>query len=118
MMNSPANGGETYSYDIVVIGSGAAGQRAAVSAARADKSVLLIEKNGYVGGTCINTGTIPSKSLREAVLYLSGWRERSVYGASYAVKHHITMQDLLMRAEHVVRAEREVMEAQVYRAGA
>ncbi len=106
-----------HDYDIIVLGAGAAGQRAAITAAKADRRVLLVEKRGMVGGTCINTGTIPSKTLREAVLYLSGWRERAVYGASYAVKRHITMQDLLVRAEHVMRAEREVMEAQVYRNG-
>lgn len=110
------NGGNS-NYDIVVIGAGASGQRAAIAAAKADKRVLLIENREFVGGTCINTGTIPSKSLREAVLYLSGWRERTVYGASYAVKRNITMHDLLLRAEHVVRAERDVMEAQVYRNG-
>jgi len=106
-----------YDYDIVVLGAGAGGQRAAIAAAKAGRRALLVEKRGMVGGTCINTGTIPSKTLREAVLYLSGWRERAVYGASYAVKRHITMDDLLMRAEHVMHAEREVMEAQIYRNG-
>lgn len=79
--------------------------------------MLLIEKREVVGGTCINTGTIPSKTLREAVLYLSGWRERAIYGMSYAVKHNITMQDLVMRAEHVVRTERDIYQAQMFRNG-
>lgn len=116
-MDSPSITSETYDYDVAVLGAGAAGQRASIAAAKAGRRVLLVEQRGLVGGTCINTGTIPSKSLREAVLYLSGWRERGVYGASYAVKRHITIQDLLLRAEHVVRAERDVMEAQVYNNG-
>jgi pyruvate/2-oxoglutarate dehydrogenase complex dihydrolipoamide dehydrogenase (E3) component len=82
-----------YDFDMIVIGGGAAGQKAAISATKAGRRALLVEKKGVVGGACINTGTIPSKSLREAVLYLSGWRERAVYGISYAVKHDITLID-------------------------
>lgn len=106
-----------YDFDMIVIGGGAAGQKAAISATKAGRRALLVEKKGVVGGACINTGTIPSKSLREAVLYLSGWREHAVYGISYAVKHDITMQDLLLRAEHVVRSERDVLQAQLCRNG-
>ena len=63
-----------YDYDLLVIGSGPAGQRAAIQASKLDKRVAIIERGEVVGGVCINTGTIPSKTLREAVLYLSGYR--------------------------------------------
>src|SRR3990172_1038355 len=88
-----------YDYDMVVIGSGPAGQGAAVQAAKLDKRVALVERKAVIGGVCINTGTIPSKTLREAVLHLPGYRERGVYGASYTVKQNITMDDLLFRAD-------------------
>jgi NAD(P) transhydrogenase len=71
-----------YDYDLFVIGSGPGGQRAAIAAAKAGKSVGIAERVSVVGGVCVNTGTIPSKSFREAALYLSGYRERGMYGAS------------------------------------
>jgi NAD(P) transhydrogenase len=80
-----------YDFDLAVIGSGPAGQRAAIQAAKLEKRVAVIEKKTVVGGVCINTGTIPSKTLREAVLLpLSGYRERSVYGRFLhgQAKHH------------------------------
>src|SRR5919206_4644889 len=95
-------------YDMVVIGSGPAGQRAAIQAAKLNKRVAIVERKTVVGGVCINTGTIPSKTLREAVLHLSGYRLRSLYGASYTVNQHIPMQDLLFRTDHVVRHEIDV----------
>jgi len=104
-----------FDYDLVVIGSGPAGQRAPIQAAKLEKRVALVEKKTVVGGICINTGTIPSKTLREAVLYLSGYRERSVYGASYTVKQNITMQDLLLRTDHVIRHEVDVTRHQLIR---
>ena len=88
---------DTYDYDLVVIGSGPAGQRAAIQGAKLDKKVAIIERKAVVGGYCVNLGTIPSKTLREAVLDLSGYRGHGFYGASYTVKEHITMQDLLVR---------------------
>ena len=88
-----------YDYDLFVIGSGPAGQRAAIQAAKLGKRVAVAEQKGVVGGACINTGTIPSKTLREAALYLSGYRERGVYGASYMVKEEITMADLHYRTD-------------------
>jgi NAD(P) transhydrogenase len=105
------------SYDLVVIGSGPAGQKAALNASKLGKSVAIIERSNNVGGVCIHTGTIPSKAIREAVLHLTGLRERSLYGDSYAVKHDIHMSDLLHRAEHVVRSEVSVIHNQMHRNG-
>jgi NAD(P) transhydrogenase len=104
-----------YDYDLLVIGSGPAGQRAAIQAAKLDKRVAVVERKAVVGGVCINTGTIPSKTLREAVLYLSGYRERGFYGASYTVKQNITMEDLLLRTETVIRHEIDVTRHQLMR---
>ncbi len=102
-------------YDMLVIGTGPAGQKAAVQAAKLGRRVAIIEQKTVVGGVCINTGTIPSKSLREAVLYLSGFRQRSLYGASYRVKQDITMEDLAFRCNHVVKREIEIIENQMAR---
>ena len=107
----------TYDYDILVIGSGPAGQRAAIQAAKLGKHAAVVEKKQVVGGACINTGTIPSKTLREAAMHLSGYRERSIYGASYSVKHDITMSDLLYRADYVIRNEIDVTNHQLRRNG-
>src|SRR5260370_41983438 len=92
-----------YTYDLLVIGSGPAGQRASIQAAKLNKRVAMVERKAVVGGVCVNTGTIPSKTLREAALYLSGYRLRCLYGASYTVKQNITMDDLFIRTEHVIR---------------
>ena len=97
-----------YDYDILVIGTGPAGQRAAFQSTKLDKRVAVVERKDVVGGVCINTGTIPSKTLREAVLYLSGYRERGVYGESYVVKQDIKIQDLLFRTNHVINNEIDV----------
>ena len=106
-----------YDYDIVIIGSGPAGHRAAIQSAKLGKRVAVIEKKTLIGGVSVNTGTIPSKTLREAVLHLSGFRQRSIYGASYTVKENITMNDLLMRADHVIRHEIEINRHQLQRNG-
>jgi NAD(P) transhydrogenase len=103
------------SYDLVVIGSGPAGQKAALNAAKMGRRVAVVEREQHVGGVCIHTGTIPSKAIREAVLHLTGIRERSVYGDGYTVKQRITMQDLLYRCRHVVRTEVDVIRAQMAR---
>jgi len=94
--------GKNYDFDLVVIGSGPAGQRAAIQGAKLDKRVAIIEKTTVVGGVSVNLGTIPSKTLREAVLDLSGFRSREFYGASYRVKENITIQDLLVRTNQVI----------------
>ena len=108
---------DRHEYDLVVIGSGPAGQRAAIQAAKLGKRVAVVEKHASVGGTCINTGTIPSKTLSEAVLHLSGHREKALYGASYTVKEHITLADLLFRTDHVMRHEHDVTRHQLARNG-
>ncbi|MCA9441881.1 MAG: FAD-dependent oxidoreductase, partial [Candidatus Omnitrophica bacterium] len=82
--------------DLVVIGSGPAGQKAAIQAVKLGKQVALVEKRRVVGGVCTHTGTIPSKTLREAIMYLSGYRQRSLYGRGYAVKKNVTYQDLIL----------------------
>src|SRR5215212_756279 len=105
------------SYDLVVIGSGPAGQKGALNAAKHGKRVALVDRSDWVGGVCIHTGTIPSKAIREAVLHLTGLRERSVYGDGYAVKQRITMQDLLYRCRHVLRTEVDVIRSQMHRNG-
>lgn len=106
-----------YDYDLLVIGSGPAGQRAAIQATKLGKRAAVVEKKQVVGGVCINTGTIPSKTLREAALHLSGYRERSIYGSSYAVKRDITMEDLLYRTDRVIRNEIDVTNNQLRRNG-
>lgn len=102
-------------YDMLVIGSGPAGQKAAIQAAKIGKKVGVIERKKVAGGICINIGTIPSKSLREAVLFLSGFRQRNLYGASYRVKKDITFEDLAQRCDHVVKAEQEIIQNQLIR---
>jgi len=102
-------------YDMIVIGSGPSGQRAAIQAAKLRKRVAIVEIGDELGGVCTNTGTIPSKSFREAVLYLSGFRERSIYGSAYRVKSRITMEDLTFRIESIVKHENDVIENQLSR---
>ncbi len=102
-------------YDMLVIGSGPAGQKAAIQASKLCKRVAIIERQESVGGVAINTGTIPSKSLREAAIYLSGLRQRTLYGSSYRVKKRITMADLTFRTNHVIRQEIEVTNDQLAR---
>jgi NAD(P) transhydrogenase len=102
-------------YDLIVIGSGPAGQRAAIYASKLGKKVALVEMREVVGGACINTGTIPSKTMREAVLHLSGYNYKSIYGMNYRVKERITMADLAFRVQHVIKTEIDVTEAQLHR---
>jgi NAD(P) transhydrogenase len=104
-------------YDIIVIGSGPAGQRAAIQATKFGKRAALIEKMEVIGGAAINTGTIPSKTMREAVLHLSGFYYQSIYGVNYRVKEQITMADLSFRAQHVIKTEIDVTRAQLSRNG-
>ncbi|MGI8772004.1 MAG: Si-specific NAD(P)(+) transhydrogenase [Acidobacteriaceae bacterium] len=104
-------------YDLIIIGSGPAGQRGAIFATKQGKKVAVVERMRSVGGVCINTGTIPSKTMREAVLHLSGYNYRSIYGMNYRVKERITMADLAFRVQHVIKTEVDVTEAQLSRNG-
>jgi NAD(P) transhydrogenase len=108
-------GANGYDYDLLVIGCGPAGQRAAVQAAKLRKRVGIIDKREVVGGVCVNTGTIPSKSFKEAVLFLSGFRQRSIYGAGYRVKSTIEMSDLTFRCNRIMQQEIDVIAAQLTR---
>jgi NAD(P) transhydrogenase len=105
----------TYDFDLAVIGSGPGGQKAAIMAAKLGRRVCVVDSKSMVGGVCVNTGTIPSKTLREAVLYLTGMQLRDLYGASYRVKEEITISDLLARLQHVVGRETEVIRSQLLR---
>jgi NAD(P) transhydrogenase len=104
-------------FDLVVIGSGPSGQRAAIQGAKSGKSVALVERREVIGGVCINTGTIPSKTMREAVLHLSGFNYQNLYGVNYRVKDKITMGDLAFRVQHVIKTEIDVTQAQLSRNG-
>jgi NAD(P) transhydrogenase len=104
-----------HDYDMIVIGSGPSGRRAAVQSAKIGKSVLVVEKGRRVGGVSVHTGTIPSKTLRETVLNLSGWRERGFYGRSYRVKQDIDANDLIARLRKTLDHEVEVLEHQFSR---
>jgi NAD(P) transhydrogenase len=102
-------------YDLVVIGSGPAGQKGAIAASKLGKKVAVIDRKEMVGGACLHTGTIPSKTLREAILYLSGFRERTFYGRDYSVSKEITVAELNFRVQKVLGREVEVVRAQLNR---
>jgi len=104
-----------FQYDLVVVGSGPAGRRGAIQAAKLGKKVLVIEQGKRVGGVSVHTGTIPSKTLRETALNLSGWRERGFYGRSYRVKQEISAEDLRRRLLITLDHEVEVLEHQFAR---
>ena len=104
-----------FDYDLVVIGCGPGGQKAAIAAAKLGKRAAVIESSEVVGGVCLNTGTIPSKTLRETVLYLTGMSQRELYGQSYRLKTEITMDDLTSRTQHVVSREIQVVQDQLAR---
>jgi len=104
-------------FDFIVVGSGPAGRRAAIQAAKLGKSVLVVEGRAKVGGVSVHTGTIPSKTLRETALNLSGWRERGFYGRSYRVKKEIGSEDLSIRLSKTLAHEVDVLEHQFLRNG-
>ena len=106
-----------HDFDLLVIGSGPGGQKAAIAAAKLERQVAIVERPRMLGGVCLNTGTIPSKTLREAVLYLTGLDQREMYGQSYRLKDEITIADLTARTEHVVRRESDVVRSQLARNG-
>jgi NAD(P) transhydrogenase len=106
-----------FTFDLLVIGSGPAGQKGAVAAAKLGKRVAIVDRKDLVGGCCLHTGTIPSKTLREAILYLSGFRQRTFYGRDYALQDKISISDLAFRVQAVIAREMEVVRAQLKRNG-
>ena len=116
-MGDPTANGSAFDYDLIAIGSGPGGQRAAIQAAKLGKRVAVVERAQAVGGVCVATGTIPSKTLREATMALSGYRERGFYGSSYTVKQQIGIEDLRFRSDQVVRNETDVVRHQLMRNG-
>jgi NAD(P) transhydrogenase len=102
-------------YDLVVVGSGPAGQKAAIQGAKLGKNIALVERHVSLGGACVNTGTIPSKTIREAILYLTGLNQRAIYGQSYRLKDAVSIEDIALRTRHVVEREREIIRDQLLR---
>jgi NAD(P) transhydrogenase len=104
-----------FDYDLLVIGSGPGGQKAAIQAAKLGCTVAVVDRRETLGGVCTNTGTIPSKTLREAVVFLTGMSQRGIYGQSYRVKDDITSEDVFARIQHVVQREIDVVRSQLGR---
>ncbi|MDH4303782.1 MAG: FAD-dependent oxidoreductase, partial [Nitrospira sp.] len=102
-------------YDLLVIGTGPAGQKAAVQAAKLGKKVGVIERKEVVGGVCINTGTIPSKALREAAIFCSGIPQRSIYGTPYRLKKTIAIEDLTAHTNYVMKNGIQIVQSQMAR---
>ncbi len=102
-------------YDLVVIGSGPGGQKAAIQGAKLGKRVAIVDTNPLVGGVCLHDGTIPSKSFREAIVHLSGYKERFHYGRAYRVKHNVTMEDLTSRCEGIINDCEQTVRSQLLR---
>src|SRR5512140_179136 len=106
---------DSYDYDLVVIGSGPAGEKGAAQAAYFGKKVALVERAPHVGGAGINTGTVPSKTLREAALYFSGLRQRGLYGIDSSLRDHLTVADTMHREHIVVDNERKIITSNIER---
>lgn len=104
-------------YDLIVIGSGPAGEKAAIEAAQLHKTVAIVERRSVQGGVCLHTGTIPSKTLRETVMYIAGLRQRSVYGFMGAFKQNLTPRELMYRKDQVIRQELDVIQQNMARLG-
>src|ERR1700730_12186207 len=102
-------------YDLVVIGSGPAGQKAAINAAKLGKRVLVIERDGMLGGVSVHSGTIPSKTVRDAVLYLTGFNERAFYGQEYRLREQINREEIASRVRTIVTRETHLIRSQFSR---
>ncbi|MGI8867608.1 MAG: Si-specific NAD(P)(+) transhydrogenase [Mycobacteriales bacterium] len=102
-------------YDLLVLGSGPGGQKAAIAGAKLGRRTAIVERKTMIGGVCINTGTIPSKTLREAVVYLTGRNQQEFYGSSYRLKEDITVGDLTARTQHVIGREIDITRSQLAR---
>jgi NAD(P) transhydrogenase len=105
----------TEKYDLIIIGAGPAGEKGASKAAQYGKRVALIERASHLGGAGINTGTVPSKTLRESALYFSGLRQRGLYGIDYSLKENLTVKDFMYRERTVVNKERSLIEQEIHR---
>lgn len=108
-------GKNTFDFDLLVIGSGPGGQKAAIQAAKLGKRCAVVDLNPFVGGVCLHDGTIPSKSFREAILHLSGYHERSHYGTAYRVKERVTMKDLTDRCSSITSDIEQTVRSQLLR---
>jgi NAD(P) transhydrogenase len=108
---------ETLAYDLVVVGSGPAGEKAAVQVAYFGKSVALVEREPVLGGAAANTGTLPSKTLRETALMLSGFRARGLHGVDLSVRRRASVRDFLQREHQISDAERERVATNLLRHG-
>jgi len=106
-----------HNFDFLIIGSGPAGRKAAIQASKLGKKVAIVDRRANVGGVCLHTGTVPSKTLREAVLYLSGYSQRGLYGRGYRLKNDLTMTDLKQRLHTTTKREEEVILHQLNRNG-
>jgi NAD(P) transhydrogenase len=106
---------DSSAYDLIVIGSGPAGQKGAIAAAKLGRKVAVVDRKEMIGGVCLHTGTIPSKTLRDVILYLTGFREKTFYGRDYSVSKEITVADLASRVQRVMAKEMEVVRAQLAR---
>ena len=106
---------QKFDYDMVVIGSGPGGQRAAIQAVKLGKRAAIVDANPQVGGVCLHDGTIPSKAFREAILHLSGYRERGHYGKAYRVKQDILMHDLTDRVQRIGSEIEQTIRSQLIR---
>ena len=104
-------------YDVIIIGSGPAGKTAAIQGAKIGKKIAIVDGMPQVGGVCVHTGTIPSKTLRETVLNLTGWRERGFYGRSYRAKADIKASDLMQRLNMTLQSEVDILEDHLVRNG-
>jgi NAD(P) transhydrogenase len=113
---NPSSSSSSSRFDLLIIGSGPAGHHAALEAAKNGKRVGLVDRSRDIGGVCLHTGTIPSKTLREAVLFLSGFRQRSFYGRDYRVKARIQIEDLMFRVAEVIKRQFAVLQDQLQRA--
>jgi NAD(P) transhydrogenase len=102
-------------YDLIVIGSGPAGQKGAIAAAKLGKKVAVVDRKGMLGGVSLHTGTIPSKTMREAVMYMTGFRQRAFYGSGYSLKERVIKEDLSARVRTVLERELEVVRHQFRR---
>lgn len=104
-----------YDYDLIVVGSGPGGSRAAISAVKLGRRVAIVERRSMMGGSWADTGTLPSKTFREAVVFLMGLNQREMYGQSYRVKDDVTIADLTGRANHVIHRDIEILRSQLLR---